>query len=147
MKQCSAECAVEAWPGPNDAVVTECVRCPYEGQIYNLNTVPPSCECIADEYETAAGKCIKNEYAEGFDTSNAQLVSYSAIETLTADGLWSVSPNTHTSGTMEYFYLDAAVGCVTFKDVQKCQLLANLCVLQVYNSASEVCRLYQQTVD
>ncbi len=44
---------------------------------------------------------------------------------------------------MQYYYLDAAVGCTEFKNVQKCQLLANLCVLQMYNSDSVVCKLYK----
>ena len=113
-----------------------------------MNTQPPTCECNANEgYVPAAGKCLKEDLTEGFDSSNAQLISYSAIETLSSDGIWSVSPNTHNSGTFQYFYLDAAVGCVTFNDVQKCQLLANLCVLQLYNSASEACDLYRKTVE
>lgn len=47
---------------------------------------------------------------------------------------------------MQHYYLDAAVGCAEFKDVQKCQLLANLCVLQLYNTASVVCSLYRDIV-
>ena len=58
-----------------------------------------------------------------------------------------MSPNTLNSGTIQYYYLDAAVGCAEFKDVQKCQLLANLCVLQLYNSAAEVCALYKNIVE
>ena len=31
IKSCSAECGVDAWPGPNDATVYSCYKCPFEG--------------------------------------------------------------------------------------------------------------------
>ena len=48
---------------------------------------------------------------------------------------------------MQYYYLDAAVGCTKFKDVKKCQLLANLCVLQLYNEDAVACKLYKDTMN
>ena len=125
------------WPGPLDATVPACTPCPYEGQSYNELTVPFKCAC--DEtagFINSAGKCLSTKYTDNYTSavspyavSFAIQISYSAIETEAADGSWQTSPNTYTSGMMQYYYLDAAVGCTEFKDIQKCQLLANLCVL------------------
>ena len=67
------------------------------------------------------------------------------METESSNGVWTNSPQTHTSGAIQYYYLDAAVGCTEFGDVSKCQLLANLCVMQMYVK-SVVCDLYKDTV-
>ncbi len=155
VKQCSATCATNAWPGPIGGMVSYCAPCPYEGQIYNLNTDPVTCECDVNAgYTAAAGRCLNRQFTTAYDSpqseysaSRANQISYSAIETQAADGTWSVSPNTLNSGTIQYYYLDAAVGCTEFNDIQKCQLLANLCVLQLYNSAAEVCALYKNIVE
>ena len=40
------------------------------------------------------------------------------------------------SGTLEYFYTKAAVGCEQWNNPKDCQLLANLCVLQLYKSTT-----------
>ena len=87
-------------------------------------------------YVKAADRCVSDIFTERFTVSTspfaesyANQVSYGAIETQSGDGTWSLSTFAHQSGTLQYYYMDAAVGCTTFKDVQKCQLLANLCVL------------------
>ena len=47
------------------------------------------------------------------------------------------------SDTYNYLYYDSAVGCRQYRNPQKCQTLANLCVLQMYNERIIVCSLYQ----
>ena len=76
----------------------------------------------------------------------ASQITYNSVETESSGGIWTVSPQTHTSGAIQYYYLDAAVGCTEFGDVQKCQLLANMCVMQMYVK-STVCDLYKDTVE
>ena len=112
--------------------------------------------CICDarnNWVKAADTCLRADIAEEFTAadsefavSRANQISYGAIETQSSDGLWTLSPNTHNSGTIQHYYLDAAVGCTQFKDVQKCQLLANLCLLAMYNTNNEVCALYKELV-
>ena len=154
-KQCSDPCDQSAWPGPEGTTINACQPCPHEGQSYDyLQTIPV---CVCDEasgWVTAADGCLlqsittrftdaNSEYAE----SRANQISYSSIETRTGPGTdWAISAITHNSGTIQYYFLDAAVGCTQLKDVQKCQLLANLCVLMLYNPNSEVCALYKDTV-
>lgn len=121
--------------------------------MYNYLTDPPSCQCdINQGYVTAADRCLPETFTEKytlttspFAESYANQISYGAIET-EAGGGWTLSTFAHQSGTLQYYYLDAAVGCTTFKDVQKCQLLANLCVLQLYNEDAVVCSLYKDTL-
>jgi len=43
------------------------------------------------------------------------------------------------SGTFDYYYLEAAVGCQKHKITKSCQTLANLCVLQLYDMNTKVC--------
>ena len=73
-KTCSATCANDAWPGPSNTYVSECVKCPNEGQIYNQNTDNNVSECVcdADEYKTTAGICISNEDALEFTRDNSE---------------------------------------------------------------------------
>ena len=135
-------------------MVPACYKCPFEGQIYefNIDSTKPVCACQVDEWKSAAGKCINQEFTGKFTEGNSQYsesiasqITYNAVETESADGLWTVSPQQHSSGTIQYYYLDAAVGCTEFGDVQKCQLLANLCVMQMYASGV-ICDLYRDTV-
>lgn len=47
------------------------------------------------------------------------------------------------SDTFDYLYYDAAVGCEVYFNPKKCQTLANLCVLQLYNERTLVCELFE----
>ena len=91
--------------------------------------------------ETTKFTDANSEYSD----SRAFQISYDSVETITG-GTITTAPLTATSGTIQYYYLDAAVGCDVYKDIKKCQLLANLCVLQLYDSQTEVCKLYKDIV-
>jgi hypothetical protein len=137
VKRCSADCDANAWPGPIGGFVPACFPCPFEGQIYDYNTIPPSCVCSTTaNFITAADQCLNLDFTAAYTNANSQYsnsranqISYSSIETRNSNGDFSISSITHNSGTIQHYYLDAAVGCTEFLDVQKCQLLANLCVL------------------
>lgn len=154
-KSCSQTCDADAWPGPLDTNVPACVRCPFEGQVYNRNTDDnvSVCECDARTYVPAAGICIPAADAQRFTRDNSEFstdvaytISYSFIETKSSTG-YTISPQSASSGTIQYYYLDAAVGCDEYRDVKKCQLLANLCVLQLYDPQAVVCKLYKDIVE
>jgi hypothetical protein len=41
------------------------------------------------------------------------------------------------------FYVKSAIGCKVDKSPHDCQMLANLCVLKLYDEKSSVCKLYR----
>lgn len=43
-------------------------------------------------------------------------------------------------------YYEAAVGCSQYQDPKQCQVLANLCVLQLYGAKTTICSFYQSQV-
>ena len=49
-----------------------------------------------------------------------------------------------TSTVATKLYLLSAVGCVVYKDMNSCQALANLCVLNLYDDQSYSCKLFKQ---
>jgi len=51
------------------------------------------------------------------------------------------------SDTFSHLYYKAAVGCAVYSNPNQCQVLANLCVLQLYDEQTIVCELYKDTVD
>lgn len=50
------------------------------------------------------------------------------------------------SNLFKHFYLQSAIGCKNYQNIQDCQVLANLCVLQLYNEQTIVCNLFQSIV-
>ena len=52
-----------------------------------------------------------------------------------------------TSDAFTYYYLLAARDCSLYKSIDGCQRLANLCVLQLYNDETTVCKLYRDIVE
>ena len=67
---------------------------------------------------------------------SAREIDYSSVET-SSGSISSIS--VANSNTFSYLFLDAAVGCNSNKDPAKCNTLANLCVLQLYNEQATVC--------
>ena len=46
----------------------------------------------------------------------------------------------------QYFYTKAAVGCAQWNNPKDCQILANLCVLYLYDENEPPCELYRALV-
>jgi meckelin len=78
---------------------------------------------------------INSEYP----IESARSVIYNYHETSEGEGTYTLS----ASDSFNYYYLQAASGCRDYSDTTSCQVLANLCVLQLYNEATEVCRLFK----
>lgn len=51
-----------------------------------------------------------------------------------------------SSDTIYYLYNEAAVGCTVYSNPESCQILANLCVLVLYNQGHPLCKLYRNSV-
>lgn len=50
------------------------------------------------------------------------------------------------SDTYHMLYTKAAVGCKLYNQIQQCQILSNLCVLNMYTGDSNVCRLVKDII-
>lgn len=135
-------CEEAAFQGPwQDRAVTECQVCPVKGQWYDfINQKIATCVCRKSStpaYTTAGDTCIEenvvNEYS--YSPDSAKSVTYTAIETY-SNGSWQTTSISTTSGSIDYYYLKAAVGCKKWKRPKDCQTLANICVLQLYNEGT-----------
>ena len=51
------------------------------------------------------------------------------------------------SDTFQQLYTKAAIGCKQFNQIQQCQILSNLCVLNLYRGDSNVCRLVKEIIN
>lgn len=58
-------------------------------------------------------------------------MQYNNVHTVGKDG--GVAEVLSDSDVFSYFYYQSAVGCKIEKNQKQCQILANLCVLQLYN--------------
>lgn len=47
-----------------------------------------------------------------------------------------------SSDLINYYYLDSAYNCMANNNNESCQILANLCVLQIYDENNPICKLY-----
>jgi hypothetical protein len=128
-KEC-APCLSTAYAGPNNRPIYTCDVCPNEGELYTPTTIPWSCACLTANYTSSHGKCLLNTDVNAVRTNypleNARTINYDYVET-SSDSLGQVT--VVISDTYNYLYYDAAVGCQEYGNPQKCQVLANLCVL------------------
>ena len=51
------------------------------------------------------------------------------------------------SDMLSFYYFNATLGCLEFDDPNACQLLANLCVVQMYNEDTKVCAALLEKMD
>ncbi|CDW85678.1 meckelin isoform 4 [Stylonychia lemnae] len=145
-KEC-APCLQSAYSGPNNRPIYSCDVCPAEGQLYTPTTIPWSCACLTSNYTSSYGICLLNTdvtaVRTNFPLENARTINYDYVET-GSDSLGQVT--VVISDTYNYLYYDAAVGCQELGNPKKCQVLANLCVLQMYNERTIVCSLFKSIV-
>ena len=107
-------------------------------------TTPWTCQCPSPDWSAAADSCVsttdKNELNQGFPLEYAKQTTYYSL--LDANNQLATRTLQY-SDLFNYYYYYAALGCWKDNHPQKCQILANLCVLQLYNERSTVCQLYQ----
>jgi hypothetical protein len=140
-KQCK-ECPPDSYPGP-DGPVYECKACPY-GKIYEKNRNPWECLCDLTQYTTAGDICIPITESI-FLTSNYPITTAKSI-TLnyaeTSDPLQDSTIAVSSSDTVDYLYLKSGYKCLKESNVESCNTLANICVLQMYDLNNPACKLY-----
>lgn len=135
-KVCVA-CTSATYPGPGNY---ECEKCPDPNMTRNPSTY--ECECDAKTYYVSQDSCVSQTAAgdiiKAYPIDQSVVVTYTDLQT--ASGVVSKDVS---SDTFLYYYLKAAYNCDVVLDVNSCQTLANLCVLQLYNVNTEVCQLYK----
>ncbi len=143
-KQCLT-CPDGAYPGPTGPVYA-CQPCPVN-QIYDTNKNPWVCTCNLTQYISAGDACVSIQDSQYVTTNYpiniAKSLTFSFQETLqtNVDGTITIA----SSDTIDYLYLKSAYNCLKSADPQvnqSCQVLANLCVLQMYDSNNPICKLY-----
>ena len=135
-KECSP-CDATAYQGPDTRTVTDCKVCPVRGQLYDVTTDPYTCVCSSNspygDFKPAGDICILNSVilkGKGDYEAANTAITYSDVEAKNVEGEWTINTvGGPDSGTLEYFYTKAAVGCAQWNNPKDCQVLANLCVL------------------
>jgi meckelin len=140
-KQCLI-CPLGSFPGPSQPVYS-CKACPI-GKIYDTNVKPWKCSCDLASFVTAGDTCISITESQ-FITTNypvniAKSLSFNNEETLdkNIDGQLTIA----SSDTIDYLYLKSGYECMKYSNPISCQILANLCVLQLYDLNNPICKLY-----
>lgn len=136
-KQC-VRCAPDTYQGPYSL---NCQACPSSGM---NRTQENDYQCQCETTYTASGPlCLLSstlQPIEGqYPLTQAHQVVYTEHESSTGDGTYTLS----VSDTFDYYYLQSANACMNYGTPKDCQALANLCVLQVYNGDTDVCKLYK----
>ena len=100
-----------------------------------------TCKC-PDGYARFGDTCfsVDNETLSSITVDEARVmesVYYFDIEYASNEDktLWE-------SGVFKLYFVESYIGCKENRDPQKCQVLANLCVLNLYYKKSEACDKY-----
>ena len=135
-------CPAGEFRGPATKSIWQCEACPDPNQEW----VDQFCIC-KDGYQEAGDTCITNAQRDelldrGFIEDGLEYkIDYNNIKQVGREGVSSV---TEESDVFKYYYLQSAVGCTVDQDLRQCQILANLCVLQLYNEKTIACRLFKE---
>ena len=128
-------CTQETFAGN---LTNECISCQDTKMIRDDNY---ECYC-GDSLATSQDSCVSISEAaslnELYPLNDAIIVTYTDLQS----GNGINERNLTDSDTFNYFYLKAVFDCYTYNDIKACQQLANLCVLQLYNLRSTVCKAY-----
>lgn len=92
--------------------------------------------------EESAGRCLLQSDIDSLDEYNG--LRLDEIEQQVEFNQLDISGGRTTetqvnSDLISYYYYNATLGCLQFDDPNSCQLLANLCVIQMYNEDTKVC--------
>lgn len=136
------QCPAGAYPGPTGPVYN-CIACP-PGKNYDTTTNPWTCKCDLTTYVAAGDTCISIADSQFITTNYPVNVAKSLTfnneekENKDVDGTIAIA----NSDTIDYLYLKSGYECLRYSNVQSCQALANLCVLQLYDVNNPICKLY-----
>ncbi len=141
-KQC-VQCPIGQYQGNTNFPIYDCAQCP-PNMLYNNNTTPWTCECDTNKFISSGGECLDKVEATFFNTDFSS-TSASAVQMSFAE---TTDPNVFTQETIsqsdviQYYYFKSGYKCLKELDNKSCQILANICVLQLYDTQSTACKLY-----
>lgn len=165
-KSCVA-CPVGSLPYPftNGGAKYECRYCE-EGQRFEITSTGYKCSCslnfikagdrcinsveadiIIQKYSPLTARTLTYKYLEyGSSTTsivNSNSVLSTAFNTLSNSNIQTIQESvTINSDLIDYLYLDSADRCINDESLRHCQIIANLCVLQMYDENTQACLLY-----
>lgn len=139
--QCPINHAVESLINNGDNY--ECILCEYPKIIDN--NANNKCLCPSGFIETQLGKkCVSSSnltyITNDYTLSASKEISYKNIDTLEIITI-------ENSLLFDYYFLDSAINCKIYNDIKSCQILANLCVLTMYNKLHNSCKLFIEIVN
>jgi hypothetical protein len=96
--------------------------------------------------EKFGDSCILNTDWNEFFNSNEdkQISKMFYFDAESARGVKVTEPIIQTSDVFNQYFVESVVGCSKNRDPQKCQVLANLCVLSLYNENMLACKKFKQ---
>lgn len=159
-------CPENQIPGPiNSVYKTECLKC-NEGEMFQIVGSFASCVCL-NNYQRAGDRCVpidemqnilskysslvaRNLLFDYIDYSEETLISEklnkrnSAINSITGEtSVVKIEKINVNSDLIEYYFYDNVYNCLKAINVtESCQILANLCVIAMYDEANPTCLVY-----
>lgn len=104
------------------------------------------CICSGNDYTYSMNSCVKNsDISSVFGLEYVSGDVFNSIYNFIDSSAGFSSETITSSATYAYFYYKAADDCGNRNSVKGCQILANLCVLSLYNNEkNSQCKLYEK---
>ncbi|KRX07370.1 hypothetical protein PPERSA_06985 [Pseudocohnilembus persalinus] len=114
-----------------------CTPCDHYSQEYNESS--ESCVCTdTSTYTSAGNSCVLNSAITKLSNSDDFDQSFSDLK------YQDLPDSQQKSYTSQYFtdnYIYHSIGCGIYENIQSCSILANMCVLALYDMSNEACQL------
>jgi len=111
-------------------------------------SVPSKCVCNKPSYTEAGSDCIETSVAQNitnnYAINNIITLKYNKELELkkNSDGSWALDNYVITnSNTISMLFLDNAYKCSQKQDTKACQVIANICVLHLYDTTNDACKI------
>jgi len=106
------------------------------------------CICPPNFTQSGLGRCVASADVSSMQLSGylgdvAYAVTYYSAQDATGQPLGR-NITVAESNLFKRFYLKSAIGCRMYQNLQDCQVLANLCVMQLYDEQTIACKLFQE---
>lgn len=120
-----------------------CIKCPHPRQKYQKISGVYTCSCTGDaNYVDLAGTttCILSNSTIMSNLETDYYITYNFIEGLST----GISASKVKSAFFTNNFLQAYYECAAFLSNTYCQVLANICVLNMYDTNNALCKNYNQ---
>ncbi|KAL9644222.1 hypothetical protein ABK040_005683 [Willaertia magna] len=142
-KECLS-CGLNSIPDPNDRYT--CKSCPDLLMISSADGT----ECLCPTgYQKWEKSCIYKDAYQNVNSKYPADTASSLTYTQVFENSRSGSASTETIKSYFFYqnFYRAAANCQQFSEAKSCQLLSNLCVLQLYDESTPACKMYFSILD